>query len=115
MNTKLLGQRNEKKAKDYLIKKGYTILDTNYTTRIGEIDIVAKIDDCIVFVEVKSRKDDYYGSALYAVNKRKLYKYGLLMKQYLVNKNLTESPSRFDIIEITSSKLNHIENAYWDF
>ena len=59
----LYGYQNEDLAATYLNKNGYRILMRNYRTPIGEIDIIAKDHDTIVFVEVKSRRTDHYGQA----------------------------------------------------
>ena len=58
----------EKIAQDYLQKKGYKILKTNYYTRRGEIDIIAQNNKCIIFVEVKTRTNNHYGTPAMAVN-----------------------------------------------
>ena len=57
---KVTGDSGEQLAKEYLKKNGFQILKTNYKTNIGEIDIIAKQKDFVVFVEVKTRKNDYF-------------------------------------------------------
>ena len=76
---KNLGDRGEAAAAEYLEKKGYTILNRNYYICHGEIDIIAKDGDCTVFVEVKTRRSDKYGSGLEAITvskKEKSYQGG---------------------------------------
>ena len=68
MNTRKFGIIGEKIAQGYLINKGYEILENNYYTRRGEIDIIAKINNTISFVEVKTRNNLEYGSPAMAVN-----------------------------------------------
>ena len=68
MNTRKFGIIGEKIAQGYLINKGYEILESNYYTRRGEIDIIAKINNTISFVEVKTRNNLEYGSPAMAVN-----------------------------------------------
>lgn len=56
-----LGKIGEEIATKFILKKGYTILETNWRHRKAEIDIVAKVDDVLIFIEVKSRSSDYFG------------------------------------------------------
>ena len=65
------GKTGEKIAKNYLINKGYTIIEINYKNKIGEIDIIAMHNDILVFIEVKTRTSYKYGYAFEAVDIRK--------------------------------------------
>lgn len=112
MNTKILGIEGEGIAKQFLIKKGYKILETNYTTKIGEIDIVAKIKDITVFVEVKDRQTKRFGLPREAVTPYKQRKIRLVATQYLKSHKLLDSKVRFDCIEILGDEITHIENAF---
>ena len=110
---KLLGSVGEKKAKKYLVKNGYKILDVNYKTKIGEIDIVFKDKDAIVFAEVKCRSNENYGYPSDAVNFYKQRKYKKVAEEYLLYKFQTvEVSCRFDVIEVIGDKINHIINAF---
>lgn len=110
---KFLGRVGEKKAVEYLKEQGYKILDKNYKTRVGEIDIVAKIEDEIVFVEVKTRSSDRFGSPSLAVNYEKQRKYFSVATSYLIKNFGTEDKNcRFDVVEIEDGKINHIINAF---
>ena len=62
MSNKSTGDLGESLAREYLVKKGYRILDTNYRCREGEVDIVARQDDFLVFVEVRTRTSLNFGS-----------------------------------------------------
>ena len=108
----ILGVQGEILAKQYLIDKGYKILAQNYTTKIGEIDIVAKINQIIVFVEVKNRQTKRFGMPREAVTFYKQNKIKKVAMQYLVSKRLTDSRVRFDCIEILGDTITHIENAF---
>lgn len=118
-HNKIVGQLGEKKAKFYLIKKGYKILDCNYRYRYGEIDIIAKKDGVTVFVEVKTRSDEKYGRPSEAVNYFKRRNITAVSQMYLLKHNL-DTVCRFDVIEVMlkktflgySAKINHIENAF---
>lgn len=109
---KLFGGIGEKKSAKFLKKKGYKILEKNYKTKIGEIDIIAEKDGVIVFVEVKTRTDDSFGYAAEAVDRRKREKYFKVATEYLLKKQKIDSACRFDIIAIENDEINHIENAF---
>jgi putative endonuclease len=68
---RLLGQEGEERAAQFLVQKGYRILERNYRTRSGEIDLIALHKDEVVFVEVKTRTSDAFGAPELAVNPRK--------------------------------------------
>ena len=67
MNTTLAGREGEAKAAEYLRKKRYEIIGANYRCRFGELDLIAKKRDLVIFVEVKLRKNDRFGAAADAV------------------------------------------------
>ena len=103
-------------AKEYLIKNKYNILETNFRTRIGEIDIIAKKNDIIVFVEVKSRKSLKFGMPYEAVDHRKMQKIIKVAQNYIVYRSRGDTQYRFDIVEVflnEKNKINHIEDAFW--
>lgn len=66
------GSSGEKIAVDFLLKKGYRILETNFRTRFGEIDVIALDKDLVVYVEVKTRSSRQFGLPEEAVGHRKL-------------------------------------------
>lgn len=109
---KLLGLTGENKAVKYLKKLGYKILERNYKTKLGEIDVIALDKEYTVFIEVKTRKDDSFGLPSEAVDKRKRQKYKLVATQYLIERDLYHLPSRFDVVEIENGKINHILDAF---
>lgn len=109
---KLLGRAGEVKAAEFLKKKNYEITDKNFKTRIGEIDVIARDGEYVVFVEVKTRTDDSFGAPAEAVDLKKQEKYRLVAAEYLQKNGLTEKPCRFDVVEIENGKINHIENAF---
>ncbi len=109
---KFLGRAGEVKAADFLKKKGYKILKTNYKTHIGEIDVIALDKDTVVFVEVKTRLNYDYGKACEAVDRKKQEKYYKVATEYLVREKLIDVPCRFDVIEIQNGEINHIFNAF---
>lgn len=106
------GSGGEDQASKYLISKGYKILKRNFKTKIGEIDIVAKDGDVIVFVEVKTRKNDYFGLPREAVTPTKQRKIRMVATQYLKLNGGLNQLCRFDVIDILGGDLNHIENCF---
>lgn len=111
----VLGVQGEAIAKDFLIKKGYKIIKQNYKTKIGEIDIVAKIKDIYVFVEVKDRQTKRFGMPREAVTRYKQNKIRTVATQFLLANKLMDSKVRFDCVEILGDTITHIENAFWVF
>ncbi|MBR2468182.1 MAG: YraN family protein [Clostridia bacterium] len=107
-----VGVSGEVQAKEYLIKKKYKILACNYTTKLGEIDIIAKYKNVVVFVEVKSRNSVKYGLPREAVTTHKQVKIKQVATQYLLSNQLLDSNVRFDVIDILDGELTHIENAF---
>ncbi|MDD4110467.1 MAG: YraN family protein [Clostridia bacterium] len=112
MNNKSFGSAGEQLAAKYLEDKSYEILEQNYANKIGEIDIIAKQNDTIVFVEVKTRTSSKFGLPREAVTRHKQYKIRLVALAYLKSKKLMNSKCRFDVIEELDGKLTHIENCF---
>jgi putative endonuclease len=96
-----LGQRGEALAWNFLRKQGYTILEKNYRTRFGEIDLVAEKEGVIVFLEVKTRRDHRFGAPEEAVEWRKRQKLVRVAQAFLQTKGLEEKEVRFDILSVT--------------
>lgn len=118
MERKAIGQSGENIAKNYLISNGYEIVDLNFHSRYGEIDIIAKTAKYIVFVEVKTRKPRSLVFPAEAVTKSKRTKIIKTAFVYIEKNKISLQP-RFDIIEIVTQKdslssniINHIENAF---
>lgn len=113
MNKRKFGAVGEKIAQMFLIKKGYLILETNFYTYKGEIDIIAQKEECIVFVEVKTRSNSDYGTPAMAVNSTKKQHLKLAAKKYIYNNRLNNYEIRFDVIEVIfedgKCKINQIE------
>ncbi len=110
------GKIGESIAEKLLRKKGYKILERNYRTNLGEIDIIAKHKNVIVFVEVKARKSDRYGTAKYAVTPSKQKKISMVALSYLKKTGCIDSRARFDVVAINEnrgdSSIEILENAF---
>jgi len=109
---KLLGRIGEKSAVKFLKKLKYKILETNYTNHVGEIDIIAKDNETIVFIEVKTRSSTAFGMPSEAVNYEKQRKYFMIASYYLEKFNYTDNECRFDVIEVLDGDINHIKGAF---
>ncbi|MCL2415733.1 MAG: YraN family protein [Defluviitaleaceae bacterium] len=112
-----VGNYGESIAVEYLVKKGYQILARNYTRNKGEIDIIVKNDEYLIFVEVKYRSQINFGTPIEAVTRRKQKAIISCAYAYLGEMDLNDVACRFDIIEIFDNKqfgntINHIKNAF---
>ena len=119
MNTKQQGRWGEALALDYLLGKGYTAVGMGFRTRYGEIDVLVKDDEYIVFAEVKVRKNDSFAEAREFVDRGKQERLRKTASLWLTQHDTALQP-RFDVIEIyapygagtAKPRINHIENAF---
>ena len=108
----------ERFAERHLKEKGYQIVERNYRSRFGEIDLIAKQGKRIVFVEVKTRRTLKFGVPQAAVTPAKQKQISKLALSYLQTHGLLDVPCRFDVVAIflssksTPARLTHIENAF---
>lgn len=114
MNNKEKGDFGEYIAYKYLIKNGAEILESKYKIKSGEVDIIAKVDNELVFIEVKSRCNMKFGTPAESVNYKKVKKIVGISEYYILKNNLYNIPIRFDVIEVylNENKINHIVNAF---
>lgn len=97
---KRLGQSGEDAACQFLVHGGYRILERNYKTRFAEIDIIAEHDNTVLFVEVKARTSNRYGSPRDAVTAAKQKKIVMGAMHYLRENHLMDRSIRFDVITV---------------
>jgi putative endonuclease len=113
-----LGDEGERLAARYLRRKGYKILARRYRTALGELDLVARDGDCIVFIEVKTRRDELAGQPHEAVDARKQAQLTRLALAFLKRYRLLEQPARFDVVSIIwegisrEPQIVHYQNAF---
>lgn len=113
INKRLSGAVYEKKAADYMKDGGYTILCMNYRCRLGEIDIVAKENDTLVFAEVKYRKTNAYGMPEEAVGYHKQKKICDVAGYYLMKHSTSAHLNvRFDVVSILGDEVKIYKNAF---
>lgn len=109
-----VGKKGEIIAIDYLKAKGYELICANYRAGRGEIDIIAVIEDILVFVEVKTRTNLHFGFPELAVTQKKTDKLMETAEAYIAQTNWA-GPIRFDIISIDLQKqytVTHFEDAF---
>ena len=118
MGTRELGRFGEEEAAKYLRRHGYRIVETNYSCRFGEIDLIARGGRYLVFAEVKLRKNDEFAPAREFVTRAKQQRILAAASLYLAQHE-TELQPRFDVIEIYAPlgergrlTINHIEDAF---
>ena len=116
MEKRLIGKLGEKLACKWYTDRKYKLLDVNYRTRLGEIDIIATKKNEIVFIEVKTRKNSNFYEAKEAVTYSKQLKIKAAASQFLAENNLEDYNVRFDVAEIyhpeNNPVINIIENAF---
>ena len=98
---RLLGQAGEALAAQTLQQQGYTILTRNYRTPYGEIDLIARHGDTLVFVEVKLRRSEFFGPPQAAVNTAKKRHLKRAAQYYLIRQRSPDIKIRFDVVAIT--------------
>ena len=114
---KIFGKLGEDSAAKFLEAAGYEIIARNFRIRSAEIDIVARLDEVIVFVEVKARSNIRHGLPVEAVNLRKQKKIIEAASVFLQDENFCDCACRFDVVEVylrgeCVEEINHIENAF---
>jgi len=117
LNRKELGKLGEKYALDYLRSNNYEIIKVNYRCRYGEIDIIAKEKNILVFVEVKTRTSDAFGKGLEAVDAKKQRKIKQVALYFLNNYRKPVEDLRFDVIDVNIApghmpELFHLKHAF---
>ncbi len=119
MNNKEKGDKGEKLAVDYLINKGYVILETKWRWKRCEVDIIAKTENMLVFIEVKTRTTNSFGLPEESVSKKKQLQIQQAADEYIFIA-AHKGEIRFDVIAINLSKnktaaIHHIKDAFFGF
>ncbi len=110
------GRFGEDLAVRHLRRKGYKIIQRNFRTRLGEIDIIARHKGVVVFIEVKTRKSMRYGDPKFAVTKDKQRKISMVALEYLKQHGGLQTRARFDVVTVQppedAPKIEVIANAF---
>ncbi len=116
LSTRRAGDRGEQIALDYLIDKGYSLVERNYRTRYGEVDLILRSGDTMVFVEVKLRRGLGFGDPLESVTSRKQATIRSLAESYLAERDPDFENVRFDVVGILETRyeteIQHVRNAF---
>lgn len=104
-----IGKKGEILASDFLKKNGYTILAQNYRRKYGEVDIIARENDYLVFIEVKTRTGTSHGHPFEAVTPRKQRQIGKVAQCYLAENNLFDTAARFDVVSVVLTENNSVK------
>ena len=113
---KRLGGRAEEAVAEWLAARGYEILERNYMTKVGEVDIIARQGECLCFVEVRSRSTDAMGSPALTVDARKQRQVIRAAMYFLSEKGVTNLVARFDVAAVTfgaaGPEIEYIPSAF---
>lgn len=121
LRKKKLGEKGEDIAVRYLKSRGYRIVARNYRVRLGEIDIIAEQGADLVFVEVKTRSDNSFGSPFESVTVQKQKQLSRVALEYLSRNGCQDRPARFDVVGIRfesggsrfeSASIELLQNAF---
>lgn len=112
MNKRAVGSRYEELATAHLLRQGYVILCNNFRCKLGEIDIIARDHEYIVFIEVKYRKTEQFGYPREAVTYSKRQHILRTAQYFLMTRSRCELPCRFDVIEILDGQITHLKAAF---
>ena len=112
MNTRAIGALREDLAIKYLEENGFEIIERNFKCKIGEIDVIAKKDDIIRFIEIKYRTGQVAGGVAYAISNQKLIKISKIAEFYIMINNLTDVMFSIDALLIENENYTYLENIY---
>ena len=113
MNRRKVGGEYERRAAEFLTVRGYRIVELNYRSSRGEVDLIGWEGGYLVFIEVKYRRNPGSGGALEAVDARKQQRISRAALCYRVQKKIPEkTPCRFDVVGIDGEKVTLVKNAF---
>lgn len=111
-----LGEMGERLALKKIKRLGYKFIAKNYRCPLGEIDLIARDGDCLVFIEIKTRRGRSIGYAKEAINKRKMRQISKVALAYMKANNCCDVKARFDVIAINikddREEIEIIPNAF---
>lgn len=106
------GEKAEQLACSYLLNQGLQLIDKNFHSKYGELDIIMRDQKTLVIVEVRFRKSNKYGSAEESITKKKQSRIIATTEYYLLKNNIS-SPIRFDVVSLSgNNQINWIKNAF---
>ncbi len=111
-NKREIGTNYERLAGNYLQANGYEVIEYNFRCSDGEIDIIAKDQEYLVFCEVKYRKTAKVGYPMEAISRTKQRRISKCAQYYIYKNQLHEIPCRFDVIGILGVEVQLVKNAF---
>ena len=113
-NTCTIGARGEDHVCCHLSRNGYTIVDRNFRYKTGEIDIIARHDDTLCFIEVRTRENTKLGHPAETITPKKMKTIRRTAEAYMIRKKIRNCAVRFDAITIVwdTMELEHFRNAF---
>lgn len=111
-STHTLGRRGEDRAVVYLRTHGYRIVERNFRCKLGELDVIARDGDTLVFVEVRTRSSGSRGGALEMISAAKQRQVARVASYYLAIRRLESATCRFDVVGITGEHIELIRDAF---
>lgn len=112
LNRRIVGQAGEDAALTYLVSQGMQLRTRNYCVRGGEVDLILQDDAYTVFVEVKLRRNNRFGTGREAVSPKKISRICKAALAYIMEEGLHDAPVRFDVVEVQQGLLTHLPNAF---
>lgn len=112
MDRRRLGALGEQEAERYLKERGAKILERNLRCPLGEIDLIARMEGFLCFIEVKSRSTAAYGVPALAVDPVKRRRISRVAQWYMRGKKLRDQRVRFDVVEVTPQGIRHLRGAF---
>lgn len=112
-----VGAWGEQRAAAHLVENGLVLLDRNWRCRSGEIDIIARDGDTLVFIEVKTRRTEIFGPPAVAVHPRKVSRLRQLAAEWLAATGVRPARVRFDVVSVLprrvgAAQVEHIKDAF---
>jgi putative endonuclease len=98
---KEIGQKGEDRAVSYLKGLKYQILERNYRCKLGEVDIIARDNDTLVFIEVRTRSSLAFGLPQESINRKKRHQLSKVALEFMIRRKLKNTSARFDIVAIS--------------
>jgi putative endonuclease len=113
-----IGQVGEQAAADFLSKQGFQVITRNWSTRLGELDIIARDGEALVVVEVRTTTSQRFGFGYESIDMRKQQKVRRLALQYIHQQRITHIPLRFDVVSVLldqeriPKQIDHLKGAF---
>jgi putative endonuclease len=113
-NARQKGRRYEKSAEEFLVQKGFRIIERNWQAGHQEIDLIAVDKNTIAFIEVKGSRNENFGHPAERLGRRKRQNLIKAATRYVIEKNLSGYDLRYDLVAIIGDRIEYYPDAFWD-